>query len=81
MLKAKLTQPGFLLCWDSPSRVYIWVAVPIIIFTKVISTLSVKNQSKVVVITDYLPCRKALQGSQIGGAQLTTAKSRQAIFQ
>jgi len=69
----KLTQPGFLLCWDSPSRVYMGGGTYSLSFLQeVISTLSVKNQSKVVVITDACHAGK-LAGSQIGGAQLTTA--------
>ncbi len=69
----KLTQPGFLLCWDSPSRVYMGGGTYSLSFLQeVVSTLSVQNQAKVVVITDACHAGK-LAGSQIGGAQLTTA--------
>jgi len=69
----KLTQPGFLLCWDAPSRVYMGGGTYSLSFLQeVVSTLSVQNQTKVVVITDACHAGK-LAGSQIGGAQLTTA--------
>lgn len=69
----KLTQPGFLLCWDAPSRVYMGGGTYSLSFLQeVVSTLSVTNQAKVVVITDACHAGK-LAGSQIGGAQLTTA--------
>ncbi len=69
----KLTQPGFLLCWDSPSRVYMGGGTYSLSFLQeVVSTLSVQNQAKVVVITDACHAGK-LAGNQIGGAQLTTA--------
>ncbi len=68
----KLTQPGFLLCWDAPSRVYMGGGTYSLSFLQeVVSTLSVQNQAKVVVITDACHAGK-LAGSQIGGAQLTT---------
>ncbi len=69
----KLTKPGFLLCWDAPSRVYMGGGTYSLSFLQeVVSTLSVQNQAKVVVITDACHAGK-LAGSQIGGAQLTTA--------
>ena len=69
----KLTQPGFLLCWDAPSRVYMGGGTYSLSFLQeVVSTLSVQNQAKVIVITDACHAGK-LAGSQIGGAQLTTA--------
>jgi len=71
--KKSLTQPGFLLCWDAPSRVYMGggaFALPML--QEVISTLSIQNKAKVVVITDA--CRSGtLSGSSIGGAQATAA--------
>ncbi len=66
-----LTQPGFLLCWDAPSRVYMAggaLALPML--QEVISTLSIQNKSKTVVITDACRAGK-LSGSSIGGAQAT----------
>ena len=69
----KLTQPGFLLCWDSPSRVYMGGGTYSLSFLQeVVSTLSIQNQAKVVVITDACHAGK-LAGSQIGGSQLTTS--------
>ncbi|MBK7881412.1 MAG: caspase family protein [Saprospiraceae bacterium] len=69
----KLTQPGFLLCWDAPSRVYMGGGTYSLSFLQeVVSTLSVQNQAKVIVITDACHAGK-LSGNQIGGAQLTTA--------
>lgn len=71
--KKSLTQPGFLLCWDAPARVYIAggaFALPML--QEVISTLSIQNKAKVIVITDA--CRSGtLAGSSVGGAQATAA--------
>ncbi len=68
-----ITQPGFLLCWDAPARVYMGggaFALPML--QEVISTLSLQNKSKVIVITDA--CRSGtLAGNSIGGAQATAA--------
>ncbi|MFN8331290.1 MAG: tetratricopeptide repeat protein [Saprospiraceae bacterium] len=71
--KKTLTQPGFLLCWDAPSKVYMaGGAFNLRDVQEVVSTLSVQNKSKVVVITDA--CRSGtLAGQSIGGAQATTA--------
>ncbi|MCF8243535.1 MAG: tetratricopeptide repeat protein [Saprospiraceae bacterium] len=69
----KLSQPGFLLCWDSPSRVYMGGGTYSLAYLQeIVSTLSVQNRAKVVVITDACHTGK-LSGSQIGGAQLTSA--------
>ncbi len=69
--KKSLTQPGFLLCWDSPSKVYMaGGAFPLPMLQEVISTLSTQNKSKVIVITDACHSGK-LSGSEIYGAQLT----------
>ena len=66
-----LTQPGFLLCWDAPARVYMAggaLALPML--QEVISTISIQNKSKVIVVTDA--CRSGkLSGSTVGGAQIT----------
>ncbi|MFN0173420.1 MAG: caspase family protein [Saprospiraceae bacterium] len=71
--KKTLTQPGFLLCWDAPARVYMaggTFALPML--QEVISTLSIQNKSKVVVIADA--CRSGtLSGNSIGGAQATAS--------
>ena len=71
--RKSLTQPGFLLCWDAPARVYLaggTLALPM--FQEVISTLSVQNKAKVTVITDA--CRSGkLSGSSVGGSQLTSS--------
>ena len=68
-----VSQPGFLLCWDSPSRVYMGGGTYSLSFLQeVVSTLSVQNLAKVTVITDACHAGK-LSGSQIGGAQLTAA--------
>ena len=71
--KKTLTQPGFLLCWDAPAQVYMSggaFALPML--QEVISTLSIQNKAKVIVITDA--CRSGkLSGSSINGNQLTNA--------
>lgn len=71
--KKSLTQPGFLLCWDAPARVYMGggaFALPML--QEVISTLSIQNKAKVVVITDA--CRSGtLAGQSVGGSQATAA--------
>lgn len=69
----KISQPGFLLCWDSPSRVYMGGGTYSLAYMQeVVSTLSLQNQAKVIVITDACHAGK-LAGSQIGGAQLTAS--------
>lgn len=76
--KKSFAQPGYLLCWDAPSRVYLaGGALALPMFQDVISTLSVQNKAKVIVITDA--CRSGkLSGSSIGGSQITGANmSRQ----
>jgi tetratricopeptide (TPR) repeat protein/uncharacterized caspase-like protein len=71
--KKTITQPGFLLCWDAPARVYISggaFALPML--QEVISTLSIQNKAKVIVITDA--CRSGtLAGSSVGGSQATAS--------
>lgn len=70
-------QPGFLLCWDAPSKVYAaGGTVQLGMLQSVISTLSINNKAKVFVITDA--CRSGkLSGSAISGAQATTANLTQ----
>ena len=71
--KRTLTQPGFLLCWDAPARVYISggaFALPML--QEVISTISIQNKAKVIVITDA--CHSGtLAGSSVGGSQATAS--------
>ncbi|MBK8556505.1 MAG: tetratricopeptide repeat protein [Lewinellaceae bacterium] len=68
-----VTQPGFLLAWDAPSRVYMGGGTYSLAFLQeIVTTLSTQNLANVVVITDACHAGK-LSGSQIGGAQLTSA--------
>lgn len=68
-----ISQPGFLLCWDAPSRVYMGGGTYSLAFLQeIVSTLSTQNKAKVVVVTDACHAGK-LAGTQIGGAQLTAA--------
>ncbi len=71
--KKTITQPGFLLCWDAPARVYISggaFALPML--QEVISTISIQNKAKVIVITDA--CRSGtLAGNSVNGSQATAA--------
>jgi protein O-mannosyl-transferase len=71
--KRTITQPGYLLCWDAPSRVYLaGGALALPMFQDIITTLSSQNKAKVVVITDA--CRSGkLAGSSVGGSQITGA--------
>lgn len=69
--KKSLTQPGFLLCWDAPSRVYMaGGAFSLSIVQEVISTLSVQNKARVIMVVDACRAGK-LSGSSVGGAQIT----------
>ncbi len=67
----RLSQPGYLLGWDAPSHVYMaGGTVNIRDLQDIVSTLSVTNKARVVLITDA--CRSGkLSGSEINGAQLT----------
>lgn len=68
-----ISQPGFLLCWDAPARVYMsGGAFGLIYLQEVISTLSMQTKARVLVITDACRAGK-LAGSEIGGAQATAA--------
>ncbi|MEP7195704.1 MAG: tetratricopeptide repeat protein [Saprospiraceae bacterium] len=66
-----VTQPGFLLCWDSPSRVYMGGGTfGLFYLQEIISTISLQSKAKVIIITDA--CRSGkLAGSEIGGRQAT----------
>lgn len=68
-----ISQPGFLLCWDAPSRVYMGGGTFALGFLQEItSTLSLQTKAKVTIITDACRAGK-LAGSEIGGAQATAA--------
>ncbi|MBP6185224.1 MAG: tetratricopeptide repeat protein [Saprospiraceae bacterium] len=68
-----LSQPGFLLCWDAPARVYMGGGTYSLAYLQeVVATLSLQNKAKVTVIADACRAGK-LAGSQIGGPQLTSA--------
>ncbi len=68
-----ISQPGFLLCWDSPAKVYMGGGTfGLAYFQEIITTLSVQQKAKVLVVTDVCHAGK-LAGSQIGGAQITGA--------
>lgn len=69
--KKTVTQPGYLLCWDAPARVYLaGGAIALPMFQDIITTLSTQNKAKVVIITDA--CRSGkLAGSSVGGSQIT----------
>ncbi|MBK8954043.1 MAG: caspase family protein [Saprospiraceae bacterium] len=69
--RRSLTQPGFLLCWDSPANVYMsGGAFSLFMLQEIISTLSLKNQTQTIAIIDA--CRSGkLAGSSIHGSQLT----------
>lgn len=66
-----LTQPGFLLCRDAPSSVYMGGGTfPLFWMQEVVTTLSVQNKSDVIVFTDACHAGK-LAGSSISGAEIT----------
>lgn len=70
------TQLGFLLTWDSPPKMYVAGAFPIFYLQEVVSTLSLDNKAKVVIITDA--CRSGkLAGGGVNGSQLTNANLSQ----
>ncbi len=68
-----ITQPGFLLCWNAPSKVYMGGGTfGLVYLQEIISTLSLQSKAKVIVITDA--CRSGkLAGSEIGGPHATAA--------
>lgn len=70
------SQMGFLLTWDSPHEMYIAGAFPIFYLQEVVSTLSLDNKAKVMLITDA--CRSGkLAGSEVNGSQLTNVNLMQ----
>ena len=68
-----INQPGFLLCWDAPSKVYMaGGTLGLFYFQSYVSTLSLQNKAKVIVIADA--CRSGkLSGSAVDGSQITNA--------
>jgi uncharacterized caspase-like protein len=75
--KKTITQPGYLLCWDAPARVYMaGGAINVRDLKEVISTLSLQNKAKVTLITDACRAGK-LSGSIVDGAQATAANLSQ----
>ncbi|MFN8281199.1 MAG: caspase family protein [Saprospiraceae bacterium] len=68
-----ITQPGFLLCWDAPSRVYMGGgAFGLAYLQEIVTTLSSDRKTKVILITDACHSGR-LAGSEIGGMQATAA--------
>lgn len=68
-----ISQPGFLLAWDAPHRVYMGGGTYSLAFLQeVVTTLALQNKARVTIITDACHAGK-LAGSQIGGSQLTSA--------
>ena len=65
-------QPGFLLTYDSPSKIYIAGAYPLFYLQLIIETLSLDKNVQTLVITDACRAGK-LAGSEIGGTQATAA--------
>ncbi len=68
-----LSQPGFLLCWDSPHKVYMSGGTFGLTYLKeIVATLSALKETKVTVITDA--CRSgALAGEENEGSQTTAS--------
>ena len=68
-----ISQPGFLLCWDAPSKIYMSGGTFSIHFLQeIISTLSIQNKSRVTIFTDACRAGK-LAGNTINGTQATAA--------
>ena len=66
-----ISQPGYLLCRDAPATCYMsGGAFNLRDLQEVVSTLSVQNKARVLVITDACHAGK-LAGTDIGGTQLT----------
>ena len=65
-----MAQHGFLLTWDSPARSYVLGAYPLFYLQSVISTLSLQNKARVIMVADACRAGK-LAGSAIQGAQIT----------
>lgn len=70
-------QPGFLLCWDAPPKVYTaGGAYGLFYLQDLISTLSIDRSVRVMVISDACHAGK-LAGSNIGGPQATALSMKQ----
>lgn len=68
-----MNQPGFLLCWDSPARVYMGGGTfGLAYLQEIISTLSISTQAKVLMIADACHAGK-LAGSNVNGSQATAS--------
>lgn len=68
-----ISQPGFLLCWDAPSKIYMSGGTFSILFLQeIIATLSIQNKSKVTIFTDACRAGK-LAGNAVSGTQATAA--------
>lgn len=71
------TQPGFLLCWDAPPKVYTaGGAFGLVYLQDIISTISIDKKAQVLVIADACHSGK-LAGSGIGGSQATAMALKQ----
>ncbi len=69
-------QLGFLLCYDSPARIYGAGACPVNYLQSVISTISLDKKGKVMMIADACHAGK-LAGSKINGSGITNANLAQ----
>jgi tetratricopeptide (TPR) repeat protein len=69
-------QHGFLLPWDSPPRSYIAGAYPLFYLQSVISTLSLQNKARVIMVADACRAGK-LAGASVQGSKITTANLQQ----
>jgi tetratricopeptide (TPR) repeat protein len=69
-------QHGFLLPWDSPPRSYIAGAYPLFYLQSVVSTLSLQNKAKVIMVADACHSGK-LAGASVQGSKITTANLQQ----
>jgi len=68
-----ISQPGYLLCWDAPPQIYMsGGAFNLRDLEEVVSTLSIQNKVRAIVIADACHAGK-LSGTGIGGAQITGA--------
>ncbi len=67
-----VSQPGFLLCWDAPATVYYaGGTLQLGMVQEIVSTLSLQNKARVLMITDACHAGR-LAGSEVGGPQATT---------
>lgn len=75
----RVTQPGYLLGWNAPPRVYMsGGAINLRDLQIISSTLSIENKAKVVIITDACRAGK-LAGSAINGAQIVGSNLSQTV--